>query len=1109
MQHVQQPPQAVVNAPVPALQNQLPAAPVAQDVEMDPLLADINRLISSLSLEPMLPLTKVEFTDVPVDLVNLMVRQDDFISSGSFKELVPDFIERAIKVYHGECDALHKALHTLKLDAALYAQGKWPRPLQHKSDDQKAMEDFKRKIEASKQWVSLKAKDLDTMNFISTKLGELYDKLLENQMRVDKNDMQKMRAHVVCVLHAQLPEHMHKAAKKYADRSKDKADSDKKRLDREQKFDELLQMYPKVALAVFFREMEERLISVCLARKEQMEQEYRRVRRGQQLTTLEDHVYNMKADLQKNGFAHLDSRMTQIFQQSKSKVKGNKVGSGSRGMQTEPAKSNENQISNFENIAAKRKDIFYERAIQRAAASFRQPKLKIKAVAKFREIYDQPTEELQPQHLPQQEQSFQAGQQMQQPKQNKPRDLYMNIRNLRRCHFGNKRRGHQCKSTTHVQHESPRNLTALFFEYVQQLTLVDLVLIRKFISLHQTDVDPETFPPAAQTLLILGDKFIPMAQCSRHSLRDSLQDLVRKVKLRLFFDNRPKKQKNQDTFFKSFRLPSRFIPKLDAEIEQELESWSEGLLSKACRLMHLQPKPTTPFFIQKALVWLKENRHFVCKIPADKGYGPAYISTGRLREQYLRETADGAFTKISSSQLMWSLIAAYDQLQAICDSAIQNRLIDVGTMRFILQPLRELGFPNPRKDVLPDVLSCVGKIRYLVKLHKPGCKLRRVEVDTRSPFNNLTLFVSSILRQVVTVCQTTVLDSKQVLLDLLDQPPPLSLEPNSVVFVAADLQDFYPRINLDSLQVSLRSGLDAYYGVNEAAKNFVAKLVFIILHNKAVLINGSLYRKARSLSIGERIATDAANIHREHHFGPLVREAFQTGLLCKYYGYVDDTASIFRGSLESTQAFLTALQNVDPVQFSWTFSISRSQLDFLDLSIRFDGRQLHTFVHKKPHHNPQYLHAYSEHPLHCRKHIFRSQVARFLVLNSTERGFLDDVSSLRQQLAKRLHPESWFSQAKYDVDRRTSLLNKLRARCFKSGSHGHAMPTVSPIVCKLEYSEEAKRLGLQTAWNKLKAKLARFHAFEESTLPEAKLTVAWKCSFSLFRQTYRYNFVPG
>ena len=323
--------------------------PASEDVNMDPLLADINRLISSLSLQPTLPMSKVEFTTLDRNLVNLMAKQDDFISNSSFKDVIPDFIDRACKVYHGECDALHKALQTLKSDAALYAQGKCPRPLEHRSgqqfkkelkeefdlaqkqaDDKKAMDDFKRKIEATKQWVALKAQELETLHFISVKLGELHDKMLENQMCMNQNDMLKMRAHVVCVLHAHLPEYMHKAAKKYADQSKNKEDADKKRLDREQKFDELIQMHPKVALAVFFREMEERLISVCLARKDQMEQEYRRVRRGQQLTTLEDQVYNMKPDLQKNGLAYLDSRMTQIFQQSKSKVKGNKVGSGSR-----------------------------------------------------------------------------------------------------------------------------------------------------------------------------------------------------------------------------------------------------------------------------------------------------------------------------------------------------------------------------------------------------------------------------------------------------------------------------------------------------------------------------------------------------------------------------------------------------------------------------------------------------------------------------------------------------------------------------------------------------------------------------------------------------------
>lgn len=37
---------------------------------------------------------------------------------------------------------------------------------QKQADDKKAMEDFKRKIDATKQWVALKAKDLETLTFI-------------------------------------------------------------------------------------------------------------------------------------------------------------------------------------------------------------------------------------------------------------------------------------------------------------------------------------------------------------------------------------------------------------------------------------------------------------------------------------------------------------------------------------------------------------------------------------------------------------------------------------------------------------------------------------------------------------------------------------------------------------------------------------------------------------------------------------------------------------------------------------------------------------------------------------------------------------------------------
>ena len=261
------------------------------------------------------------------------------------------------------------------------------------------------------------------------------------------------------------------------------------------------------------------------------------------------------------------------------------------------------------------------------------------------------------------------------------------------------------------------------------------------------------------------------------------------MKLRLLFDNRPFKQHRQPAFFNSFRLPSSFLPKLDAEVERELESWVEGLLSKANRLHSFEPRPTGPFYIRKALTWLRANRQSICKISADKGYGPAYISAEYISKHHMKEIESGAFTEITSSQYMWSHIATYDYLQAVCDQAVMNRLIDIGTLKFILHPFQDMGLPTPRKSALPAVMSCLGRIRYLVKLHKPGCKLRRVEVDTKSPFNNLTLFVSSILRQITAICDTTVVDSKQVLLDLIDQPPPLETTNPGLVIVAADLED--------------------------------------------------------------------------------------------------------------------------------------------------------------------------------------------------------------------------------------------------------------------------------------------------------------------------------
>ena len=86
------------------------------------------------------------------------------------------------------------------------------------------------------------------------------------------------------------------------------------------------------------------------------------------------------------------------------------------------------------------------------------------------------------------------------------------------------------------------------------------------------------------------------------------------------------------------------------------------------------------------------------------------------------------------------------------------------------------------------------------------------------------------------------MDSKQVLLNLLDHPPPLGHDTRQLVFVAADLEDFYPRINLDSLQVSLCSGLDNLLRRESGCQGLCCEAS---PHHptQLFLINGKVYKK--------------------------------------------------------------------------------------------------------------------------------------------------------------------------------------------------------------------------------------------------------------------------
>ena len=103
---------------------------------------------------------------------------------------------------------------------------------------------------------------------------------------------------------------------------------------------------------------------------------------------------------------------------------------------------------------------------------------------------------------------------------------------------------------------------------------------------------------------------------------------------------------------------------------------------------------------------------------------------------------------VSDSQLLTSYCVAYSWLEINGRQAVSSGLIDKRTLNGSLEPFRELGLHKAVVDQHEGIFATLARLRFLVKLHKPGLKLRRVEVDTSSPFGNVSSWVATILNNV-------------------------------------------------------------------------------------------------------------------------------------------------------------------------------------------------------------------------------------------------------------------------------------------------------------------------------------------------------------------------
>lgn len=335
--------------PAAPIDNQALPGPIEQPQQDEQMLmpeqqldleicASIDNIMSAMMPDVhTLPLTRSEFANC--------TSEDPGAKLTDAETLVPkqllDLLDKKKKLLLDDTKESFKVLAQLKKDKEMLKEGKIPRAIIHKNslqfkkevkeefqklqeqaETEKQKKDFLRKIESSTKWLSKKNAELAPQAFLQKALEEAHDAYVEAKLVPTRSQMIEVKQHFIFSIKVAMEEAKSTAKKSFADAQKSLSEKALKLKQREEKFDTFIAQEPKVVFGVFFRELEQRLLTVVLASKDKAQQEYMQVRKGQQLTVLEESVYKLKDQLSKNEFPCVESKsLEHMFKKRKEKDK--------------------------------------------------------------------------------------------------------------------------------------------------------------------------------------------------------------------------------------------------------------------------------------------------------------------------------------------------------------------------------------------------------------------------------------------------------------------------------------------------------------------------------------------------------------------------------------------------------------------------------------------------------------------------------------------------------------------------------------------------------------------------------------------------------------------
>ena len=332
------------------------------------------------------------------------------------------------------------------------------------------------------------------------------------------------------------------------------------------------------------------------------------------------------------------------------------------------------------------------------------------------------------------------------------------------------------------------------------------------------------------------------------------------------------------------------------------------------------------------------------------------------------------------------------------------------------------------------------------KIHKPGNPGRPIISGIGTLTENISGFVEKILKPLVHITPSFVLDTS----DFLNKINDLVVVPQDAILATLDVSSLYSNIPNDDGLEACKYFLDKRNCQDPPTTDIIKLTEFILKHNYFNFEN-KLYLQVLGTAMGTRMAPQYANLFMAHFEENFFMTYPKKPLL--YYRYIDDVFLIWEHGEDELVKFQDALNQHHP-SIKFTMEFSNDIVNFLDTQVFLNDDKLTTSVYKKPTDSNSYLHFESFHPDRTKKSIVYSQSLRYNRICSSTIDRDRALANLRNDFVAKKYPEDLIDS---QIDKAKATDRHLgRTRHHDNNSRVPLVVTYHPQLLRL--SNIARRL---------------------------------------------------